>query len=166
VINKDFLPKHFVSKEQYDKKNGELKTANDQIEATAKEMTEMSKTAGIAEELKTALEAKEKEHAEYKTGIETRDANAKRSKIIKSALVEHGAIDDLLEARLDLSKIVFDTENSKILDGLTRQIDALKQERPHQFKVAEIVDPNGKPKYYKQAESTDELWFMPKGKGQ
>ena len=157
VINKDFLPKNFVSKEQYDKKNTRLSEVEAEFQRVSTEMTELSKTSGIAEELRGKLSQVETDFTEYKNGVETQRTNEKKSYAIRAALAEHGAIDDLLEHKIDLSKVIFDADNSKILDGFSPQIETLKTEKPHLFKTTEVKDPSGvPPSKHEQAQAYDQ----------
>lgn len=131
-LHKDAIDGNYVPKATFEAERTNSKTLKQQVEDRDKQITELGKFKGTAEELTTKvtdLEKKNKEdaekHAAELEGV-VQEA-ALRSEI--GALV-HDA-DDVI-SKLDRKVITF--KDGKVEAGLKEQLETLKKSKPHYFK--------------------------------
>lgn len=134
---------NYVPKATFDAERDKVKAANATIEERDKQITELGKFKGTAEELQTKVTeltiANDTAKAEYETRLKEKEEDF----AIRTALADlvHNA-DDILP-RLDKTKLTF--TDGKVTGGLNDQLDAIKKTNPYYFKEQTGGNPGGLP---------------------
>lgn len=147
-INQE-LPKHFVAKDQYNKKVDELKlkgeeyeTLNKQLESNKTLLGDLQKKAELSDEYKSKLEAQIADFDKYKGEADSRVNNMlKRSAIEKSLLASKAAPDavDLLLSEFDLEKVQL-SEKGEIV-GFNEILAPIQEKRKSLFVTESVQTP-------------------------
>lgn len=131
-LHKEAIDGNYVPKATFEAERQKLKDANAQIEERDKQIKELGKFKGTAEELQAKVaeleEANKTSTQEYQKKLEELEKDyAIRAEIIDSVIDPEDVI-----PKLDKTLLVF--KDGKIVSGLKEQLDALKQSKPHYFK--------------------------------
>lgn len=140
------LPKHFVPKDQYNKKADEVKEKDDELKATTEKMNELqgqveklSDAEGEQEKLKEKLAEINNEFETFKSESENRLSNVKKTQALERHLREEQANPDtidLLIPKFDLEKIEL-TEDEKIKEWETH-VQPIKESKKSLFAETSI----------------------------
>jgi hypothetical protein len=147
---KQELPKHFVAKDQYNKKVDELKLKSDEYGTLSKQlednktlMGDLQKKAELTDEYKTKLEQQVSAFDSYKADADKRvDQMLKRSAIEKSLLASKAAPDavDLLLNEFNLDDIKL-SEKGEVL-GFNEILAPIQEKRKSLFVTESMSTPN------------------------
>lgn len=135
--HKEAIDGNYVPKATFDAERENSKTLKDQVEERDKQILELGKFKGTAEELSTKVKELETQNSEQKATYEKQMADAQRDMILKneiSPLVNN--VSDILP-KLDMEKIVI--KDGKV-EGLTEQIETIKKDSPYYFKEQKTPD--------------------------
>lgn len=139
------LPKHTVSKKEYDDKVEELNTAS-------KTIADLKKANGDNVDLQKKIGDYETEIKNLKTAAE----NTRKEYALKEKLTAAGAIDAdyLIYKHGGLEKFAFDKDGKPI--GVEDILNPLKKDSPHLFKTAETTKPSKGSGYAPRGGETNE----------
>ncbi|NWL90006.1 hypothetical protein DMN77_20865 [Paenibacillus sp. 79R4] len=125
------LPKHFVSKTQYNEVTEAKKKAEKDVTERDKQIEELGKTAGLSEELKQQIQALQTENKEAAEKHATEMKELQLSNAIKSALSGKVHDEDLVTGLFDKDKLVIN--DGKVV-GLDEQLKTLQESKAFLFK--------------------------------
>ena len=125
------LPKHFVPKQQYNDLSEQKKKAEKDVADRDKQLEELSKTAGVSDELKKQIETLQNENKAAKEKHEAELKDLTLTGAIKSALAGKVHDEALVAGLFDRSKLVIDGE--KVV-GLDEQLKGLQESKAFLFK--------------------------------
>lgn len=128
------LPKHFVSKTQYNEVTEAKKRAEKDVTERDKQIEELGKTAGLSEELKQQIQALQTENKEAAEKHATEMKELQLSNAIKSALSGKVHDEDLVAGLFDKDKLVIN--DGKVV-GLDEQLKTLQESKAFLFKSDE-----------------------------
>ena len=145
------IPKHFVAKEQYNKKVEEIKVkdtqiadSNTQLEKVNGDLKAIQEKAGKYEELKTDFEKVNTEYTEYKSGQEKRLLEIKKSSALEKALINSKASSDAVDLLLkDFSLDKIEINEDGTIKDVDTHINSIKEKRPNLFEKVSVE--GGKP---------------------
>ena len=140
VLHKESIDGNYVPKATFESERENSKTLKEQIAERDKQITELGKFKGTAEELQTKVTELETKNSEQKTQFEKElkereDKALLQSKI--SPLVND--VSDIIP-KLDMEKLVI---KDGTVTGLDEQLEALKKSNPYYFKT--VSETNTKP---------------------
>lgn len=140
-IHKKAIDGNYVPKATFDAERDKVKTANDTIADRDKQIAELGKFKGNAEELQKKVDdltaANTKKDQEYQAKLK----DMEETTAIRAAISDQVHSADDIMPRLDRTKLTF--KDGKVVAGLVEQMDAIKQSSPHYFKESKGND-NGK----------------------
>lgn len=142
-IHQDSINGNYVPKATFDAERDKVKTANDTIAERDKQITELGKFKGTAEELEKKVTDLE---AENKTANEKYQADLLKSQneaAMHLALTGKVVDADDVIPKLDVTKVVF--KDGKIVSGFEEQLTELKKTKPHYFTEEKKPDDKGVP---------------------
>ena len=126
---------NYVPKATFDAEREKNKNLTTQVADRDKQINELGSFKGTAEQLQTKVADLEKANKDAKDKYDA-DLLAFQKEAAIRLNIANSVIDpDDVIPKLDQSKIVF--KEGKIESGLTEQMDALKQSKPHYFKAEE-----------------------------
>jgi hypothetical protein len=142
AAHKAVIEKGFIPKTRFDEVNEESKARKIQLEERDKQIAELSKFKGSAEELaakvKEMEDANKVKDAEYKAQLEKeRKVNAVKFELLADPKNLPYDVDMVLN-QLKLDDIKVD-EAGKVLSGFKEQRDAIKKEKAFLFKPEEAA---------------------------
>jgi hypothetical protein len=130
-MHKTAIDGNYVPKATFEAERETNKTLKGQVDERDKQITELGKFKGTAEELQTKVTALE---AANKTAKEKFDADLLKAQTDAALRTElKGKVVDAEDVipKLDMTKIVF--KDGKIESGLNEQLETLKKAKPHYF---------------------------------
>lgn len=129
---KQELPKHFIPKDQYNKKVDELKlkaeeygTLESQLASNQSLLSELKKKADLTDEYKGKLDAQVNEISTFKADAEKRIANMQKQSMLERKLIDAKAAPDavdLLLKEFDIDSIELTDDGIKGFDELIKPI--------------------------------------------
>lgn len=129
--HKKAIDGNYVPKETFEAERTKVKDAQTTIAERDRQITELGKFKGTAEELQTKvteLEAKNKADSEkYAADLAKTQQEMTLKMELNGKVID---VDDVIP-KLDVTKITF--KDGKITDGLQSQLDELKKAKPHYF---------------------------------
>ena len=134
---------HYVPKATFDAERDKVKNLTTQVADRDKQITELGTFKGTAEQLQSKVAELEKQNKEADDKFKADLLQAQKDAAIRLDIVGSVIDPDDVLPKLDQSKIVF--KDGKIESGLTEQLDALKQSKPHYFKTEEKGNNGGFP---------------------
>lgn len=121
--------KTYIPKSRFDEVNTAKKKAEDDLKERDIQLTELSKTAGVSEELKKQIETLQTENQTKQAEQEKTIKQMRVDSIIARKLAENGVVKELqqkaVKALLSLENIEFDGDSD--IKGLNDQIKALRE---------------------------------------
>lgn len=130
-VNKE-LPKHFVPKAQYNEVSAAKQQAEKDVTDRDKQIEDLSKTAGLSEDLKKQIEQLQTDN---KTAAAQHESDLKQIKVDNAiTAVLNGKVhnEKVVTGLLDKTKLVM-TDDGKLV-GLDEQLTALKTSDAYLFK--------------------------------
>lgn len=142
-MHKSAIDGHYVPKETFEAERQKVKDANATIADRDKQISELGKFKGTAEELQKKVDDLTTANTTAKTEYEQKIAKMEQDAAIKLAVADKVfSVDDILP-KLDATKITF--KDGAVVDGLVEQLDAIKKTSPHYFKPEEKGGNGGLP---------------------
>jgi len=117
--------KEFVTKEQYNKKAGTISEFEDKIKELETKNTDLEAQSSKATEYKANYDASVTEFNNYKTGVETKEANSIKTSKLNEALKAKGfneKIIPLLAKEFKLEEIELEGDNIKGFDEMSKGV--------------------------------------------
>lgn len=131
-LHKKAIDGNFVPKQTFEAERDKVKTANDTIAERDKQITELGKFKGTAEELQKRVDKLTEDNANAKTEYDNKIKDMEETTAIRLSIADTVYSADDVISKLDRSKITF--EDGKVKAGLVEQMDAIKKASPHYFK--------------------------------
>lgn len=140
-IHKKAIDGNYVPKATFDAERDKVKTANDTIADRDRQIVELGKFKGTADDLQKKVDdltaANAKKDEEYQAKLK----DMEETTAIRAAIVDQVHSADDIMPKLDRTKLTF--AEGKVVAGLVEQMDAIKKASPHYFKEAKS-DPGNK----------------------
>lgn len=128
------LPKHFVTKTQYNEVTEAKKKAEKDVTERDKQIEELGKTVGLSEELKLQIQTLQTENKEAAEKHAAEMKELQLSNAIKSALSGKVHDEDLVAGLFEKDKLVIN--DGKVV-GLDEQLKTLQESKAFLFKPDE-----------------------------
>ena len=140
-LHKKAIDGNYVPKATFDAERDKLKTANDTIADRDKQITELGKFKGTAEELQKKVDDLTADNTKKTQEYEAKLKDVEETAAIRAAVADqvHSA-DDIMH-KLDRTKLTI--KDGKVVAGLVEQMDAIKKDSPHYFKESKGGDGKG-----------------------
>ena len=139
-LHKSAIDGNYVPKDTFNAERDKVKTANETIADRDRQISELGKFKGNAEELQKKVDdltaANTKKDEEYQAKLKDMEETAAIRTAIASQVYN---MDDILP-RLDRTKLTF--KDGQVVAGLVEQMDAIKKASPHYFKDGTNGDGN------------------------
>ena len=126
---------HYVPKATFEAEREKNKNLTTQVADRDKQIAELGAFKGTADELQNKVADLEKQNKDAKDKYEADLLAFQKEAAIRLDIANSVIDPDDIIPKLDQSKIVF--KDGKVESGLTEQLDALKQSKPHYFKAAD-----------------------------
>ena len=133
---------NYVPKATFDSEREKSKTLTEQVSERDKQITELGKFKGTAEELEVKVSDLEKSNAEAKIKYEADLLRSQKDAAVKLAISNKVIDPEDVIPKLDMEKITI--KDGKI-EGIDSQLEEIKKAKPHYFKQEQPNEPN-KPK--------------------
>lgn len=146
-LHKKAIDGNFVPKQTFEAEREKTKTANETIAERDKQIAELGKFKGTAEELQTKVDKLTQDNATAKTEYENKLKDMEETNAIRLSIVDTVYNADDVISKLDRSKITF--KDGKVVAGLVEQMDTIKQASPHYFKPEQKGTGGGLPAGWK-----------------
>lgn len=131
-LHKRAIDGNYVPKQTFEAERDKVKTANETIADRDKQIAELGKFKGTAEELQKKVDdltAKNtKDAAEYEAKLK----DMEETTAIRAAVADQVYSADDIMPKLDRTKLTI--KDGKVVAGLVEQMDAIKKDSPHYFK--------------------------------
>ena len=132
-LHKEAIDGNYVPKATFEAERTKVKDANDIIADRDKQIVELGKFKGTAEELQKKVETLTADNEKAKTEYENKLKEMETDNAIRSAIADQvHNVDDIMP-RIDRTKLTI--SDGKITAGLVEQVDAVKKSHPHYFKA-------------------------------
>lgn len=140
-LHKKAIDGNFVPKATFDAERDKVKTANETIADRDKQIAELGKFKGNAEELQKKVDELTATNTKNAQEYEAKLKDMEETTAIRAAISDmvHSA-DDIMP-RLDKTKLTF--KDGKVVAGLVEQMDSIKKQSPHYFKETKSDDSKG-----------------------
>lgn len=142
-LHKKAIDGSYVPKQTFEAERDKVKTANDTIAERDKQIAELGKFKGTAEELQKKVDTLTQDNATAKTEYEKKLAEMEEVAAIRSAIAERVYNPDDIISKLDRTKLTI--KDGKVEAGLIEQMDAIQKSSPHYFKTEQKNSGNGLP---------------------
>ena len=139
-LHKKAIDGNYVPKATFDAERDKVKAANDTIADRDKQITELGKFKGTAEELQKKVDDLTAENTKNAQEYEAKLKDMEELTAIRAAVSDQVHSADDIMPKLDRTKLTI--KDGKVVAGLVEQMDAIKQNSPHYFK--ESKGDNGK----------------------
>ena len=137
-IHKKAIDGNFVPKATFEAERDKVKTANDTIADRDKQIAELGKFKGTAEDLQKKVDDLTADNAKKDQEYQAKLKEMEETTAIRAAIGDQvHSIDDVLP-KLDKTKLTF--SEGKVVAGLVEQMDAIKKASPHYFKETKSGD--------------------------
>jgi len=133
-LHKDAIDGNYVPKATFEAEREKVKTANETIADRDKQITELGKFKGTAEELQQKVTTLTQENATAKTEYENKLKEMEETTAIRTAVADRVYSPDDILPKLDRTKLTI--KDGKVEAGLVEQLDAIQKTSPHYFKPA------------------------------
>lgn len=148
-LHKETLDGNYIPKDRFNEVEEQVKTLKATSAEKDKQIKELGKFKGTAEELEAKAAELEKANKQLETGHKAALAKLKKENAIKQHVLEEAHDPDMVMSLIDIDKVDIG-EDGKIRSGFKEQFETVKKDKPFLFK-----DPNAKPEPKPQ--------FTPKG---
>lgn len=133
-LHKKAIDGNYVPKATFDAERDKVKTANDTIADRDKQIAELGKFKGTAEELQKKVDDLTAENTTKAQEYEAKLKEMEETTAIRAAVADQVHNPDDVMSKLDRTKLTF--KDGKVVAGLVEQMDAIKKASPHYFKEA------------------------------
>ena len=141
ALHKQAIDGNYVPKETFNAERDKVKTLNDTIADRDKQIADLGKFKGTAEELQAKVDALTTQNTADKEAYEAKLKEVQESSAIRTAIGDKVySVDDIIP-RLDRTKLVI--ADGKVVAGLDEQLKSIQEASPHYFK--EVKGDPGKP---------------------
>lgn len=140
-LHKQAIDGNYVPKATFNEELEKVKTANNTIAERDKQIAELGKFKGTAEELQQKVDDLTVENSKAKQEYEDKLKKMETDNAIRSAIADQVHSPDDIIPRLDVAKLTIN--EGKVVAGLVEQLDAIKKTSPHYFKEAKGDDGKG-----------------------
>lgn len=140
-LHKKAIDGNYVPKATFDAERDKLKTANDTIADRDKQITELGKFKGTAEELQKKVDDLTADNTKKTQEYEAKLKDVEETAAIRAAVADQVHSADDIMSKLDRTKLTI--KDGKVVAGLVEQMDAIKKDSPHYFKEAKTDDGKG-----------------------
>lgn len=142
-LHKQAIDGNYVPKDTFLAEGEKVKSLKDQLADRDKQITELGKFKGSAEQLEAEVKSLKLKNEQAETEYSAKLKEIQQDLVIKEFIGPQVVdVDDVLP-KLDKSKITFD-KDGKIVAGLKEQLDTLKQVKPHYF-VSDVPEDKSNP---------------------
>lgn len=132
-MHQEAIDGNFVPKATFNAERDKNKALTTQVADRDKQIAELGKFKGTAEELQTKVSALENQNKADKEKYEADLLQAEKTAAIRFDIASLVIDPEDILPKLDQTKIVF--KDGKIVSGLKEQLDELKTAKPHYFKT-------------------------------
>lgn len=139
-LHRKAIDGNYVPKETFNAERDKVKAANDTIADRDKQITELGKFKGTAEDLQKKVDDLTAENSKAKKEYEAKLKKMEETTAIRSEIADKVYNADDIISRLDTTKLTI--VDGKVTAGLVEQLDAIKGTHPHYFKEAKGDDSN------------------------
>lgn len=137
-LHKKAIDGNYVPKQTFEAERDKVKAANDTIADRDRQIVELGKFKGTAEELQKKVDDLTTENAENARKYETQLKELEETTAIRAAVSDQVySVDDIMP-KIDRSKLTI--KDGKVVAGLVEQVDAIKKASPHYFKEVDGGD--------------------------
>ena len=137
-LHKKAIDGNYVPKATFEAERDKVKTANDTIADRDKQIAELGKFKGTAEELEKKVTDLTAQNTKDKEEYEAKLKDMEETTAIRAAIVDQVHSADDIMPKLDRTKLTF--KDGKVVAGLVEQMDAIKKASPHYFKETKSDD--------------------------
>lgn len=131
-IHKKAIDGNYVPKATFEAERDKVKTANDTIADRDKQIAELGKFKGTADELQKKVDQLSADNTKKDQEYQAKLKDMEEITAIRAAIGDQvHSVDDIMP-RLDRSKLTF--AEGKVVAGLVEQMDSIKKASPHYFK--------------------------------
>lgn len=131
-LHKKAIDGNYVPKQTFEAERDKVKTANETIADRDKQIEELGKFKGTAEELQKKVNDLTNENAENAKKYEAQLKDLEETTAIRAAVSDQVYSADDIMSKIDRTKLTF--KDGKVVAGLVEQMDAIKTASPHYFK--------------------------------
>lgn len=140
-LHKQAIDGNYVPKATFDAERDKLKTANETIADRDKQITELGKFKGTAEELQKKVDDLTAENTKKDQEYQGKLKDMEETTAIKASIADQvHSVDDIMP-KLDRTKLTF--KDGKVVAGLVEQMESIKKDSPHYFKETKSDDGKG-----------------------
>lgn len=140
-LHKKAIDGNFVPKATFDAEREKVKTANETIADRDKQITELGKFKGTAEELQKKVDDLTAQNTKSTQEYEAKLKDMEETTAIRAAIADQVHSADDIMPKLDRTKLTI--QDGKVVAGLVEQMDAIKKASPHYFKEVKGDDGKG-----------------------
>ncbi len=133
-IHKKAIDGNYVPKATFEAERDKVKTANDTIADRDKQIAELGKFKGTAEELQKKVDDLTADNTKKDQEYQAKLKEMEETTAIRAAIADQVHSADDIMPRLDRTKLTI--QDGKVVAGLVEQMDAIKKASPHYFKEA------------------------------
>lgn len=131
---KSVLDNNYVSKEVFNEVNNKKTTLQNDLLTAQNEVKRLKHFENDVSTLNTTIADLNTQITDWKNKYDNQATVLLQENLVRNTLSDIVVDMDDVFPKIDMSKVVF--KDGKIESGLTEQIDALKQSKPHYFKTA------------------------------
>lgn len=142
-MHKKAIDGNFVPKATFEAEREKLKNANDTIADRDKQIAELGKFKGNAEELQNKVDELTAQNKKNSEEYEKKLKDVEETTAIRAAVADHVYNPDDVLSKLDRTKMTI--QEGKVVAGLVEQMDAIKKDSPHYFKQVKYDSKGGWP---------------------
>lgn len=132
-LHKKAIDGNFVPKATFEAERDKVKTANDTIAERDKQIVELGKFKGTAEELQKKVDDLTADNAKKDEEHKAQLKEMEETTAIRTAIIDKVYSADDIMSKLDRTKLTI--QDGKVVAGLDEQMEAIKKASPHYFKA-------------------------------
>lgn len=132
-IHKKSIDGNYVPKATFDAERDKVKAANDTIADRDKQIAELGKFKGSAEELQKKVDDLTADNTKKDQEYQAKLKDMEETTAIRASIAGQVHSPDDILPRLDRTKLTI--KDGAVVAGLKEQMDAIKQTHPHYFKA-------------------------------
>ena len=132
-LHKKAIDGNYVPKATFDAERDKLKTANETIADRDKQIAELGKFKGTAEELQKKVDDLTADNTKKDQEYQAKLKEVEETSAIRAAIADQVYSADDIMSKLDRTKLTI--VDGKVTAGLVEQMDAIKKASPHYFKA-------------------------------
>ena len=140
-LHRKAIDGNYVPKQTFNEERDKLKTANETIATRDKQIEELGKFKGTADDLQKKVDELTEANSTAKKEYEEKLKKMEQTSALTAQIVDQVHNPEDILSRIDLTKLTI--EGGKVTAGLAEQLDALKKSHPHYFKEAKGDDGKG-----------------------